>query len=187
MDPKNYGKLLKTSKKIGLGQIDSEWKRFIKFLDQTQPKTILEIGSNKGGSSYTLANFAEKLVCVDIIDRNRAKDKISKLCEFEFITGDSKDPSVVAKVSKIFSNGLDLLFIDGDHTYEGAKADYENYGKMIKSGGHIVFHDIVASTKHINKKCLVFKLWKEIKLENKDIVEYCAGEDWAGIGIVRVK
>jgi predicted O-methyltransferase YrrM len=37
---------------------------------------------------------------------------------------------------------IDLLFIDGDHSYEGAKADWESYKHLLKDGSTVVFHDI---------------------------------------------
>lgn len=39
------------------------------------------------------------------------------------------------------SNELDLLFIDGDHTLDGVKNDYDRYSKYVKKGGYIVFDD----------------------------------------------
>lgn len=36
---------------------------------------------------------------------------------------------------------VDLLFIDGDHSYEGAKADLTNYAHKIKRGGYLAMHD----------------------------------------------
>jgi predicted O-methyltransferase YrrM len=38
---------------------------------------------------------------------------------------------------------LELLFIDGDHSYEGAKADYERWSAFVAPGGHLLFHDAV--------------------------------------------
>jgi len=39
------------------------------------------------------------------------------------------------------SNELDLLFIDGDHTLDGVKNDYERYSKYVKKEGYIIFDD----------------------------------------------
>ena len=36
---------------------------------------------------------------------------------------------------------IDLLFVDGDHSYEGCKADLENWFPNLVPGGHIVMHD----------------------------------------------
>lgn len=36
---------------------------------------------------------------------------------------------------------IDLLFIDGDHSYEGVKQDFELYSKLLSENGVIVLHD----------------------------------------------
>jgi len=36
---------------------------------------------------------------------------------------------------------IDLLFIDGDHSYQGVKSDWEAYKSFLKSGSVVVFHD----------------------------------------------
>ena len=40
---------------------------------------------------------------------------------------------------------LELLFVDGDHSYEGAKADLERWGAFVRPGGHLLLHDGVDS------------------------------------------
>ena len=36
---------------------------------------------------------------------------------------------------------IDLLFIDGDHSYEGVKQDFELYSKILSDNGVIIIHD----------------------------------------------
>jgi len=36
---------------------------------------------------------------------------------------------------------IDLLFIDGDHSYEGVKLDFELYSKLVSPKGVIIIHD----------------------------------------------
>jgi len=38
---------------------------------------------------------------------------------------------------------LALLFIDGDHSYEGAKADFDRWSAFVRPGGHMLLHDAV--------------------------------------------
>ena len=38
---------------------------------------------------------------------------------------------------------LVLLFIDGDHSYEGAKADFDRWSAFVRPGGHVLLHDAV--------------------------------------------
>ena len=37
----------------------------------------------------------------------------------------------------------DLVFVDGDHSYEGARADVERWRGFLRPGGHMLFHDAV--------------------------------------------
>lgn len=39
------------------------------------------------------------------------------------------------------NNSIDILFIDGNHSYDGVKSDIENYIKKIKKNGIISGHD----------------------------------------------
>ena len=38
---------------------------------------------------------------------------------------------------------FELLFIDGDHTYEGARTDFERWQAFVRPDGHVLFHDAV--------------------------------------------
>ncbi len=51
---------------------------------------------------------------------------------------------------------IDVLFIDGDHTYEGVKKDFEKFEPFVKEGGLILMHDV--THRHFG----VRDYWKEI-------------------------
>jgi predicted O-methyltransferase YrrM len=36
-----------------------------------------------------------------------------------------------------------VVFVDGDHTYAGARADHERWSELLAPGGHLLFHDAV--------------------------------------------
>lgn len=62
--------------------------------------------------------------------------KIKK--DYKIIKGDSTDPQTIKAASEI---ELDILYVDGGHTYDIAKSDIENYSPLIKSGGYLVIDD----------------------------------------------
>jgi predicted O-methyltransferase YrrM len=57
---------------------------------------------------------------------------------------------------------LELLFVDGDHTYEGARADYERWRNFVRPGGHLLFHDAVDTGRYGNVYPGVARLVQEI-------------------------
>lgn len=77
---------------------------------------------------------------------------------------------------------LDYLFIDGDHSYEGVKKDFELYSPLVRAGGVIVFHDIVP---HKGSDCKVDEFWQEIKqkFKFKEFIEK-PNQNMYGIGVI---
>lgn len=59
---------------------------------------------------------------------------------YEYIQGDSQKIETIEKL-KTFIDYIDVLFIDGDHSSNGVKNDFELYSPMVKNGGYIVFDD----------------------------------------------
>ncbi len=57
---------------------------------------------------------------------------------------------------------IEVLFIDGDHSYDGAKADFERWGAFVKPGGHLLFHDAVDTGGYGNHYPGVVRLISEI-------------------------
>jgi cephalosporin hydroxylase len=55
-------------------------------------------------------------------------------------------------VVKDWHENIDLLFIDGDHSYESVKKDYLLWDRFVKVGGYIVFHDVFLESNIIEDK-----------------------------------
>ena len=58
------------------------------------------------------------------------------------IWGDSKSASTVECLREhLNEEKVDLLLIDGEHTFEAVVSDFENYRHFVRKGGWIVFDD----------------------------------------------
>ena len=149
-----------------------EIRTLLSIIKQARPKSLLEIGTASGGTLFLLTRVAApdaKLVSVDLPDGPGGGGyplwKIPLFQEFplpdqrlELIRNDSHDPAVLARVAEhVGEDRLDFLLIDGDHSYEGVKSDFEMYGPLVKSPGMIAFHDIDYVPD-------VRRLWDEVKV-----------------------
>lgn len=77
---------------------------------------------------------------------------------------------------------IDFLFIDGDHTKEGVKQDFDMYSPFVKKGGIVAFHDVVISEHHHSRDVHVGEFWNEIKTQYRHIEFVEEGNNWGGIG-----
>lgn len=156
-------------------QIENEFVTLLRFLQEKEVKTVLEIGCYDGGTARGFLGIGCSVISVDIERRERVltlEEEFPK--KFKFVEMSSQEFELKKKV--------DVLYIDGDHGYEEVKADFNRFKDNVKPGGFIVFHDILDSELHAKQGCGVPKFWKEIK-EEGDIELIHGGESWGGIGI----
>lgn len=142
---------------------------------------IVEIGSWKGKSTYCLAKGLKSGV-VHAIDPFNADGEKGSIQDYaakkkqgdleEIFTKNLTDREVIDKIkihkgysSKFINNfkEIDLLFIDGDHSINGAKFDYENYAKLLKKGGYLIFHDYYPKRKQFGPVWVVNNLVQSSK------------------------
>lgn len=141
------------SKSTGMWQFPDEFADLMLFLYDKPISTFLNIGTYNGVSFNLLASFLNefrkvKCISIDPINHNPVINP-----DFEY----NSKTSLMYKHNK-----FDLVFIDGDHSYESVKNDYENVGKFAK---YCVFHDIdddfIRNDPSLNGG--VPKFWAEIK------------------------
>ena len=194
---KNLLDFVYKEKAIKPGQVRYEITQLCKILEKRKPKIVLEIGTANGGTLFLFSKIASKnknclIISIDLpkgmfgggysvlrIPLYKSFGKNIKLLRLN-----SHKKETLKKVKKLLNGKkIDFLFIDGDHTYQGVKKDFEMYGPLVKKDGLIVFHDIVEHPKETG--CEVSKFWKEIKnkYKYKEIVEDW-NQGWAGIGII---
>lgn len=119
----------------------------------TKQLIYLEIGCYAGGSSgLMLQRKNTNVISIDVgypIPKEIACSNINKLNihgnSFEYIHGSSKDNDVISYVTTKYPK-IDILFIDGDHSFHGVQNDFQNYSPLINSGGYLIFDDYLDST-----------------------------------------
>jgi predicted O-methyltransferase YrrM len=182
-------------------QVPEEILNLTKLIEQQKPKHILEIGTANGGSLFLFSKLADKNATIISVDLpgGRYGGGYPKYREKFYLTfvnknqkmilyrADSHSPTTLSNVKNILNGEkIDFLFIDGDHTYQGVKADFELYSPLVKSGGLIGFHDIAEHPQNWNVG--VKEFFNEIK-SNYEYKEFIADpkQGWAGIGVIKQK
>lgn len=114
---------------------------------------VVEIGRFKGGSTLLLAaalGGRAELWSYDIHASHQAtytgadldeelRDALRRLSLEErvhLVVGDSR-------LVPPPEGPIELLFVDGDHSYEGVSADWSHWGPSLAIGGHALFHDAI--------------------------------------------
>lgn len=187
---------------IAYSQVQDEILELLRILDEIKPKVIIEIGTAGGGTLFLFPHVASEDATIISIDLPGGKFgggypkwKIPLYNAFRLpkqklhlIRANSHSQETLKKVKNVLNGRkVDFLFIDGDHTYEGVKKDFEMYSTLIKGNGIIAFHDIVFGPKENVGGVPGF--WEEVKdnyyYSFKEIVKDW-GQEGYGIGILYV-
>ncbi len=204
-------------------QLRDEIRTLTKMVEKEQPQIVLEIGTAKGGSFYIWSRHldsVDRLVSLDLpggrfgggYDKQKTEifKQFSPSKKMDFVRADSHQSSTFDEVSDRVDSGIDFLFIDGDHTYEGVKQDFEMYSELVSEGGIIALHDIAThpndertierrrqnvediEERHLSwsedhPDCNVDQFWNELveKYDTEEIISH-PKQTWAGIGVVRM-
>lgn len=197
-NPEEVVEVAMSSSAIRPQQITTEFLELAKLVKEQQCKYLLEIGTFMGGTLFVYSQLAVAGATVISIDypttlvgrmyrtyqRPLFRRLVRKGQSLFFLRRDSHKPETLTDILEILGNHqLDFLFIDGDHSYEGVRSDFEMYSPLVRTGGLIAFHDI-ALTETSEK---VHKYWDEIKgsYKHKEFV-HRTGEGAMGIGVLWV-
>ncbi len=159
------------------------------FIRNLRPRRILCIGS-KGGFIPALCALACKdnhYGHVDFVDPGFGpKDPVDKYWGGTgfWQTPAAKNHFLVFKLqdwltlypftSKVFNkkyprHKYDYIYLDGDHSYEGVKLDYQMFWPKLNKNGLLSLHDIIVQGYYKDSQCHygVFKLWQELPENHK--------------------
>ncbi|MCG2633012.1 class I SAM-dependent methyltransferase [Bradyrhizobium sp. WYCCWR 13023] len=198
--PKDWWLARQSITKHGAIQHVDELARFSSMVRQIQPRRVLEIGTAQGGVFWLLCQISSPeahLISLDLPPEERYSggkkvdvdlERLKKTGQtVHAVTGSSHDPAILTRVKTILGeSALDILFIDGDHTYEGVRQDYEMYHSLVRPGGLIAFHDII-HTKFEN--CQVDRFWGELagnaNIRTTELIGRTKSH-FGGIGVIAV-
>lgn len=122
------------------------------YIKKTKPRRIVEIGFGTGHNSVETVKLSpnSKLWIFDIFDPNyistiwmkgEAYENYCRLLKHQnvtFVVGDTREtlPKHTSSLPK-----MDLIFIDGNHSYEACKSDWECSKSLMHKESSVWFHD----------------------------------------------
>jgi predicted O-methyltransferase YrrM len=124
---------------------------------------IVEIGRFKGGSTLVIAaamgphahvySYDLGVKMTDSVDHVQLRDELTSVLE-KFGMAERCHPILGdSRTAERPDDPIRLVFVDGDHSYEGARADYERWAPLVAPGGALLFHDAIKSQD-------VFRSWE---------------------------
>ena len=131
------------------------------------------------------------LIGVDLHVRNKSflRQLAPPGMDVHLIDGDSGSTAVRDAVKHAAGGELiDVLFIDGDHRYDGVRSDFLNYRDLVRDGGVIAFHDIVDDHEaRFGRKTVAWtgdvpEFWRRLK-PHAQTLEFVADPEQDGYGI----
>lgn len=180
----------------------SELEPLISLVRERRPTTVVEIGTHKGGTLFAWCQAADPealIVSIDLPDglfgggyseeeARRFQAFAQPGQELHTLRRDSHKRRTVRRLKSLLDERpIEFLMIDGDHTYDGVKRDWEIYEPLVAQGGLIAFHDILRHPKE--PLCKVDELWGELAPRHRT-AEFTDPDDdqghgqWGGIGVI---
>lgn len=141
------------------GALQNPWEleQLLTRVAARRPGTIVEIGTSSGGLLYALAQVGADDATLISIDVPEPMEPLEVQSAVRAILGAVVRPAqtlhlirerstlhvVREELRRILAGRtVDLLVIDGDHSYGGVRSDFEMYAPLVAPGGLIALHDV---------------------------------------------
>jgi predicted O-methyltransferase YrrM len=176
----------------GALQKPGELAGFLALLADLQPQVIVEIGCDAGGTLWAWQQLVpppRKLIGLDLPKAQFSTGRELNTHGVRMVYGDSHADGTYAElVEALDGDAVDFLFIDGDHTYNGVKQDYETYVPLLADDGIVMLHDVCwhPEPERYGYDNGVNQLFRELwdNDDDKDII-ITEPTAWGGIGWIR--
>jgi predicted O-methyltransferase YrrM len=115
-----------------------------------RPRVIAEVGRFRGGSTLLLAAAGDAVVhSYDIAVRQghdgSELDRELRSALERYGIADRVFLHVESSLTAKPPQDIDVLFVDGDHSDEGVRADFSRWTPCVRAGGHVLLHDAAAA------------------------------------------
>jgi cephalosporin hydroxylase len=175
--------------------------RLLEVVRRLRPRRVCEIGAAGGGTAFLFAHTVSDDATIISVDVSFKKSRREAVASFArrgqtiiCLQGDSHAAATVEQVrARLNGQSLDLLYLDGDHSYKGVASDFRLYAPLVRAGGLVVFHDIMLDYKTrfgvetVSYTGGVPQFWNELKAAGAQVEEIIEDErqDGFGIGVLR--
>lgn len=131
----------------------------------------VEIGRFKGGSTVMLAAaIGPRGVLLSIDSEPQDDDGLKRILKQTNLL--DRVELLVADANQVeHDDQIDFVFIDGDHSYEGARRDHNKWGAKVRAGGFVIHHDMGSARPLASQWESLAKLKSEILTTQKDVLE----------------
>lgn len=164
-----------------LETIPTGWKDHITFaqwiVKRKNPEVIVDLGVDWGYSTFCFA--LPKIGTVYGIDSFEGDDHAGIRNTYNYVLDRQRELKLenisfikgyFDEVAKNWNKPIDILHIDGFHTYQAVKHDYKTWSKFVKDDGIILLHDTLVTDHPFGIK----KFFSEIELPKTNF-EFCHG------------
>jgi len=178
-------------------QHPDELAAFLALLTDLGARSYLEIGARYGATFRQVAltlPVPSRLVAIDLPGGPWGVERSRGDLEYEVAEANRRghrarvifgDSHALTTRERLGFDTFDVVFIDGDHRYEGVARDFALYGPLATKA--VIFHDIVGTDKQDRAGRLVEvpRFWQELVAAHPDRTrEIVAPGSVMGLGIL---
>jgi predicted O-methyltransferase YrrM len=190
-------------------QIPDEFRALARLVERRRPRTVLEIGTADGGTLFAHTRLAHEEALVLSLDLPEGpfgggypawriplyRSFAGPRQKLVLLRADSHAPATATAIEDALGGRrLDYAFIDGDHTYDGVRQDFELCLRFAAPDAVIAFHDIARpSSAWLADQQLpptdgaVHRFWMEVRERYAhDEFIHDAAQEGYGIGVLHL-